>query len=82
LFTNNKLKQLGLVNTEEHVAWVIYPEQKREYKLYDISLTRQRKKQKSSGFLSRSGHMSVEKVLQEREHEMKVRLSQLAHLKN
>jgi hypothetical protein len=32
LFTQNKLKRMGLVPTEEHVAFVVYPEQGREYK--------------------------------------------------
>lgn len=81
MFTGNKLSQMGLVNTEEHVAWVVYPEQKREYKLYDISLTRKRKRQKNSGLILTRNNMSVEEVLKEREHEMKVRrLAQLTQL--
>ncbi|KAA9012283.1 hypothetical protein [Niallia endozanthoxylica] len=43
LFTQNRLNQMGLTPTSEHVAFVIYPEQKREYKLFDVSNTRKRK---------------------------------------
>ena len=32
LFTQNKLNRMGLATTSEHVAYVSYPEQKREYK--------------------------------------------------
>ena len=39
LFTKNKLNQMGLVPTQEHQAFVVYPEQKREYKLYNINAT-------------------------------------------
>lgn len=81
LFTQNKLSLLGLVPIGEYVAYVSYPEQRNEYKLFDINATRQQKKQKSSGLLTRLGTLTVEDILKDRENEMKVRKSQL-HTKN
>lgn len=75
LFTQNKLSRMGLAATEGHVAYVRYPEQKREYKLYDIKATRERKKQK--GFSLVIKDMTVEEVLAERKRELEVRKSQL-----
>jgi hypothetical protein len=75
LFTQNKLNRMGLATTSEHVAFVVYPEQKREYKLFDINHTRKRKQQK--GFSLVVKDISVEEVLEKRRHELKVRKSQL-----
>lgn len=75
LFTQNKLSRMGLAATEAHVAYVRYPEQNREYKLYDIKATKERRKQK--GFSLVIKDMTVEEVLAERKHELEVRKSQL-----
>jgi hypothetical protein len=75
LFTRNKLNMMGLAATADHVAYVVYPEQKREYKLYDISNTRKRKQQKGFSFVLKN--MTVEEVLAERKRELEVRKSQL-----
>lgn len=75
LFTQNKLNRMGLATTSEHVAYVSYPEQKREYKLYDINNTRKRKKQK--GFSLVEKDLTVEQVLKERKHELEVRKRRL-----
>ncbi|MGZ0086844.1 hypothetical protein ACWNXI_15090 [Caldibacillus thermoamylovorans] len=77
LFTQNKLKRMGLVPTEEHVAFVVYPEQGREYKLYDIQATRRPKRQK--GFSLQIRDLTVEQVLQERKRELEVRKVQLSN---
>ncbi|TYS51154.1 hypothetical protein [Bacillus infantis] len=75
LFTQNKLNRMGLTTTSEHVAYVSYPEQKREYKLFDINNTRKRKQQK--GFSLGEKDLTVEKILEERKRELDVRRSQL-----
>lgn len=75
LFTQNKLNRMGLAATSEHVAYVSYPEQKREYKLFDINNTRERKKQKGLSLVVKD--FTVEQVLEERKHELEVRKSQL-----
>lgn len=77
-FTQNKLSKMGLATTVEHVAYVSYPEQKREYKLFDINYTRKRKKQKGISLVVKD--MTVEEVLKERKHELEVRKSQLGLL--
>ncbi|MMZ70205.1 hypothetical protein D1872_331960 [compost metagenome] len=66
---------MGLAATADHVAYVMYPEQKREFKLYDINVTRRRKQQK--GFSLVNKDMTVEEVLEERKRELEVRKSQL-----
>lgn len=78
LFTQNKLSKMGLATTAESVAYVSYPEQKREYKLFDINHTRKRKQQK--GFSLVVKDMTVEEVLKERRHELEVRKSQIGLL--
>jgi len=75
LFTQNKLCLIGLVSTKDHVAFVSYPEQRREYKLFDINETRKRKKR--SGFSLVEKNLSVEQVLEARKHQLKVRKGQL-----
>lgn len=75
LFTQNKLNRMGLAPTSDHVALVSYPEQKREYKLYDLNYTRKRKKQQ--GFSLVVKDLTVEQVLEERKRELEVRKSQL-----
>lgn len=74
LFTHNKLNKMGLVTTSVHDAYVLYPEQKNEYKLFDICKTRERKKQK--GFSLVVKDMPVEQVLAERKWELEVRKEQ------
>ncbi|UGB29959.1 hypothetical protein [Metabacillus sp. B2-18] len=75
LFTQNKLNRMGLATTSEHVAYVYYPEQKREYKLFDINNTRKCKQQ--TGFSLVVKDMTVEQVLKERRRELKLRKNQL-----
>jgi hypothetical protein len=75
LFTQNKLNRVGLATTSEHVAYVFYPEQKREYKLFDINNTRKRKQQKGLSLVEKD--LTVEQVLEERKRELEVRKSQL-----
>jgi hypothetical protein len=78
LFTLNKLKLMGLTPTAEHVALVSYPEQRREYKLYDIKETRKPKKQNREGVITLTRtDATLEEILKEREWEMRVRKSQL-----
>jgi hypothetical protein len=74
LFTKNRLSRMGLVPTQEHVAFVSYPEQKREYKLYDIVATRKPKRQNGLSLVIKD--LTVEQVLQERKHELEVRKNQ------
>lgn len=75
LFTQSRLSRMGLAPTAEHVAYVIYPEQRQQFKLFDISATRKRKQQKGlSGMIK---NLSVEEVLAERRRELEVRKSQL-----
>jgi hypothetical protein len=75
LFTQTKLNMMGLAANADHVAFVVYPEQKNEFKLYDIYATRERKKQK--GFSLVMKDMTIDEVLAERKHELKVRKNQL-----
>ncbi|MGD6844696.1 hypothetical protein ACQCVH_19560 [Bacillus infantis] len=75
LFTQNKLNRMGLTTTSEHAAYVSYPEQKREYKLFDINNTRKRKQQK--GFSLVEKELTVDQVLEERKRELVVRKNQL-----
>ncbi|GEN85066.1 hypothetical protein SLU01_33780 [Sporosarcina luteola] len=74
LFTQNRLNRMGLATTGEHVAYVSYPEQKREYKLFDINNTRKRQKQK--GFSLVVKDLTVEQILEERKHELEIRRRQ------
>lgn len=53
LFTQSRLNRMGLVPTAEHVAYVVYPEQRQQFKLYDISATRKRKQQKEFSLMFR-----------------------------
>lgn len=75
LFTQNKLNLMGLAAAEVHVGYVIYPEQKNEFKLYDINATRARKKQKEFSLVITN--MTVEEVIAERKRELEVRRNQL-----
>lgn len=70
LYTQNKLNMMGLAATA-----VLYPEQKREFRLFDINATRRRKQQK--GFSLVYKDMTVEEVLEEQKLELEVRKSQL-----
>ena len=45
LLTRNQLYKRGLVASEEHVAYVKYPDQRREYKLYDVSQVSKKEKE-------------------------------------
>jgi len=75
LFTDSRLRKMGLVATAEHIAYVSYPEQNNIFKLYDIANTRKRKQQKKTSL--RSKNSAIENILEERKNEMKVRKSQL-----
>jgi hypothetical protein len=76
LFTKAELSRMGLVPLhDEEVAYVRYPEQRREYKLFTIDQTREPKRQKSS--LKYKSIDSIENVLTRRQSTMKVREEQL-----
>lgn len=74
LFTQSRLARMGLTPTADPVAYVVYPEQKTKYKLFDINGTRERKKQKGLSIVEKDA--SVEKILAERRHEIEVRRMQ------
>ena len=76
LFTQKKLNRMGLASTTDHVSYVVYPEQKSEYKLFDINFTRERKKQK--GFSLVVKDMAVKQILNERKRELEVRKEQFS----
>lgn len=78
LFTRNELKMMGLVPTAGMSAFVLYPEQKKEYQLYDVAATRSPKKQ--SGFSLVRKDYTVEEVLARRRHAIKVRKSQFGNI--
>ncbi|NEW09515.1 hypothetical protein GK047_26625 [Paenibacillus sp. SYP-B3998] len=71
LFTKVELSRMGLVPLHDEVAYVRYPEQRREYKLFSIDETRESKRQKSS-LLFKSVD-STEDVLTRRANAIKVR---------
>lgn len=75
MFTQNKLNMMGLAATADHVAYVLYLEQKREFKLFDINETRRRKQQKGLSLVNKD--MTVGEVLEVRKRELEVRKSQL-----
>jgi len=75
LFTQSRLSRMGLAPTANHVAYVFYPEQKREFKLYDVHETKQRKQQKGFSLIQKNA--TVEQILAERKHEIEVRKSLL-----
>lgn len=77
LFTNNKLKQMGLKAVSASDAFVKYPEQKREYRLYDINHTQSVNKQNKGGLSITTTDSNVNDVLKQREHELKIRNQQL-----
>jgi hypothetical protein len=62
---------MGLTPTADPVAFVVYPEQKTKYKLFDINGTRQRKQQKGLYLVQKNA--AVEQILAERRHEIEVR---------
>lgn len=78
LFTQSRLSRMGLAPTEGHVAFVLYPEQRRQYKLFNIDGTKKRKQQKGLSLVQKDA--TIEQILAEREHEMKVRKSQLGSM--
>lgn len=57
------------------IAYVVYPEQRQQFKTYDIGATRKRKQQK--GFSLVQTDATVDKILAERKRELEVRKSQL-----
>jgi hypothetical protein len=75
LFTQNKLSRMGLSPINDHIAYVVYPEQKREYKLYSIDKTRKPNRQKGLSLVEKD--LTVEQVLEERKRELEVRRAQL-----
>lgn len=75
LFTKNRLIRMGLTSTAENIAYVVYPEQKREYKLYDINDTRRTKRQKGLSLVIKD--LTVEQILVERKRELEIRKNQL-----
>lgn len=68
LFTRNELKQMGLVpiDPEDPDAWVIYTDQKREFKLFHIEKTRKPKPQKKKGISLTTTNRTVEEILEKR----------------
>jgi len=69
LFTRNELNQLGKVplKPSEFDGYVVYPDQKREYKLYHIEKTREPKKQRNDGIrLTATPERSLEEILKRR----------------
>jgi len=75
LFTKSELSRRGLVPIYDKVAFVKYPEQRREYKLFSIEQVREQKRQESS--LRFRSVTSKEEVLKRREHAIQVRKEQL-----
>lgn len=75
LFTQSRLSRMGLAPTAEHVAYVVYSEQRQQFKLYDINATRRRKQQKGFSLVQKDA--TVEQILAERKHEIEVRKNQL-----
>ncbi|OAB41777.1 hypothetical protein PBAT_20545 [Paenibacillus antarcticus] len=78
LFTQSRLSRMGLASTGEHVAFVLYPEQRQQYKLFDIDGTKKRKQQKGLSLVQKDA--TVEQILAERKHEIEVRKSQLGSM--
>lgn len=74
LFTHNELKQMGLVPTQEFEAYVLYPEQKREYKLYNVNDARKSKRQSGISIIPKD--YIVQEVLKRRKHAIEVREEQ------
>ncbi|MEC0244168.1 hypothetical protein P4H66_30605 [Paenibacillus dokdonensis] len=66
LFTQSRLSRM---------AYVVYPEQKTKYKLFDINGTQQRKQQKGLSLIQKNA--TVEQILADRKHEIEVRRAQL-----
>lgn len=79
LFTQSRLSRMGLTPTADPVAYVVYPEQKTKYKLFDINGTRQRKQQKGLSLVQKDA--TVDQILAERRHEIEVRRMQLGSTK-
>ncbi len=79
LFTQSRLSRMGLTPTADPVAYVVYPEQKTKYKLFDINETRQRKQEKGLSLVQKDA--TVEQILAERKHEIEVRRMQLGSTK-
>ncbi|MGY0691967.1 hypothetical protein ACW2QC_04140 [Virgibacillus sp. FSP13] len=70
MFNKSKLAKMNLVPTTEHEAFVVYPEQKRENRLYDINKTQTPKRRQSSGFSLTVRDQTKENVLQQRREEI------------
>lgn len=77
LFTRNELKSMGRIPNQESAAYVSYPEQKREYPLFQIEETKLTKRQK--GFSLVPKDYTIEEVLDKRKHALKVRLLQVGN---
>lgn len=75
LFTQSRLSKMGLAPSTDHAAFVVYPEQRQKFKLYDINATRQRKQQKGFSLVQKDA--TVEQILAERKRELEVRKAQL-----
>lgn len=75
LFTQSRLSRMGLKPIADPVAYVVYPEQKTKYKLFNINETQQRKQQKGLSLVQKNA--TVEQILAERKHEIEVRRLQL-----
>lgn len=78
LFTQSRLSRMGLAPTAGHVAYVVYPEQRQQFKLYDINATRKRKQQKGFSLVQKDA--TVEQILAERKRELEVRKIQLGSI--
>lgn len=66
LFTDSELKQMGKVPIGEAEAFVVYADQKREFKLYNINATRDRKKQRNVGLRLTKTDYSIQEILDKR----------------
>lgn len=75
LFTQNELKSMGRIPAGELSAFVTYPEQKNEFKLFHIDNSRLTKKQSRPSLLSNV--LTVEEVLEKRKRSLAVRKEQL-----
>lgn len=74
LFTQKELKFMGLVPEKEMEAFVFYPEQKREYKLFSLNGTRKQKQQSGMSLIPKK--YTLEDVLNRRRHAIDVRKDQ------
>lgn len=75
LFTKNELKMMGLVATDAESAYILYSEQNREYKLFNINKTRPSNFNSQKFSLVKKDY-TIAEILQKRKNAMKIRDSQ------